>query len=68
MGDDIYARLNDDGYILLPVGISPHGKWGPIFHNHLTGKRRGDDYKFPWMRPEAEKCINGACLTQHQLE
>ena len=31
MGDGIYGRLNDDGYILWPVGISSHGKWGPSF-------------------------------------
>ena len=40
--EGIYNRLNDDSFIIWPVGISPHGKWGPIFHNHLTGKQRGD--------------------------
>ena len=36
-GDGIYNRLNDDGFIVWPMGISLHGRWGAIFHNHLTG-------------------------------
>ena len=37
-GDDIYNRLNYDGFIVWPVGISPHGRWGAIFHNNIIGK------------------------------
>jgi len=54
-GDGISGRLNKADIILWSVGISPHGKWGPIFHNHLLGVRRRDDYKFPPSCPEAEK-------------
>ena len=56
-GDSIIGQLNAADIILWPVGISPHGKWGPIFHNHFLGVRRGDDYKLPSSRPEAEKNV-----------
>ena len=67
-GEGMYNQLNDDGFIVWPVGISPHGRWGAIFHIHPTGKRWGDYHKFPPSRPEARKCIDVVCPTQHQLK
>ena len=53
-GEDIYHRLNNGNFILWPVVISPHGKWGDMWHNRLTDKIQGDYYKFPPSRLEAE--------------
>ena len=55
LGNGIQDSLNKGEFILWPVSISPHGKWGAIFHRHLTRKRRGNRYRFPLSCPEAEK-------------
>ena len=54
-GEGIYGSLNKGGFVVWPVAISPHDKWGAIMHRHLTWKIRGDCYKFPPSRLEAEK-------------
>ena len=58
-GEEIIERLLIGMCILLPVAISPYGRWGPMFHNFLFGRMK-EIYKFPKTRPNAEKMYNRA--------
>ena len=67
-GKDIYGRFNINDFILWPVAISPHGKWGTIMHHHLTGK---EDVIIINSLPHARrrrKCTAAACPTQRRLK
>ena len=54
-GEEIIHELLDSGQVLLPLAISPYGRWGPMFHKFLFGKLYTADHGFPKSRPSAER-------------
>ena len=60
-GEEIIQCLLKTWEILLPVAISPLGKWGPMFHYFLFGTwPEPTKYKFPKTRPNAEQMFHRA--------
>ena len=37
-GDEIIGDLLRSGRVLIPLAISPYGRWGPMFHHFLFGR------------------------------
>ena len=52
-GEEIIQRLLEQNEVLIPCAISPHGRWGPMFHYFLFGKMTVPHHKFPHTRPFA---------------
>ena len=59
-GKDIIGQLMQKDRVLLPEVISPHGRWGIMFHYHLFGALRGKHYKFLKKRSNPEKMYRRA--------
>lgn len=54
-GEEIIQYLLDAFEVLIPVAISPHGRWGPMFHYFLFGTMAEEHYKFPATRHAAAR-------------
>ena len=54
-GEEIIKYLLDTDRVLIPMAISPYGRWGPMFHKFLFGNMYTPDHKFPKTRPAAER-------------
>ena len=54
-GDQIIGELIRLTTLLIPAAISPHGRWGPLFHLFLFGTLAVEQKPFPLWRPNTSR-------------
>ena len=61
-GEQIIEDLYNTNRVLIPLAVSPYGRWGPLFHSFLFDKlphgSSVSDYKFSPTRRAAEKMFH----------
>ncbi|KAL7525545.1 hypothetical protein ACHAXR_001054, partial [Thalassiosira sp. AJA248-18] len=58
-GEQIIEILYRTNRVLIPMAVSPYGRWGPMFHHFLFGSMPGNpQYKFPATRPAAARMFD----------
>ena len=59
-GEEIMDYLLRTNRVLIPVAISPHGRWGPMFHKFLFGTMSDKPPSFSHTRPRARQMYERA--------
>jgi hypothetical protein len=59
-GEQINHDMLQTNRVLIPVAISPYGRWGPMFHKFLFGTMSDEPIKFFKTRPKAQQMYDRA--------